>query len=247
MSTPVPKIPLLIATTNEGKARELMLSLEELSFLDMKTLHDLPAAPEENALLKARYYSEQTGMLTLADEDGAVALSNPLDNTATVAYGDNRLLEMHYVLFNRFGPKTFVLPLALIVKNGKILLNLRNDPYNPDLHGKWEFPGGGMDFGETIAQNVIREAKEETGYEVEIVHQFEKFSYFPAARADKHLYFHLFLLPILCKITGGKEEIQDTEVLEMRWFGLDEVVNQDMIENNKTMFVSILPELKQYA
>jgi ADP-ribose pyrophosphatase YjhB (NUDIX family) len=47
-------------------------------------------------------------------------------------------------------------------QHGRILLQRRSDS------GQWALPGGAMDIGETISQAAIREAREETGVEVEI-------------------------------------------------------------------------------
>ena len=70
---------LLIATTNTGKVIEIAASLAELDY-EVLGLSDLPhpvAEVEEtgttfmaNALLKAEYYHQQTGLLTLADDSG---------------------------------------------------------------------------------------------------------------------------------------------------------------------------------
>ncbi|MFN3505546.1 MAG: XTP/dITP diphosphatase [Caldimicrobium sp.] len=69
---------LLIATTNPGKIREISESLSDLNF-EIKSLKDFPeiTPPEEtgltffqNALLKAKYYAEKTGFMTLADDSG---------------------------------------------------------------------------------------------------------------------------------------------------------------------------------
>lgn len=69
---------LLIGTTNKGKVREIAEELKELPLI-MKDLSEFPdiSPPEEtgksffeNALLKARYYAEKTGFLTLADDSG---------------------------------------------------------------------------------------------------------------------------------------------------------------------------------
>lgn len=35
-------------------------------------------------------------------------------------------------------------------------------------NGRWALPGGGHDPGESISQTVVREVREETGYEVEV-------------------------------------------------------------------------------
>jgi len=50
---------------------------------------------------------------------------------------------------------------AIVVNGeGRILLQRRTDS------GNWALPGGTMDIGETLAHSLIREVKEETGFDV---------------------------------------------------------------------------------
>jgi XTP/dITP diphosphohydrolase len=69
---------LLIATSNMGKAKEISEALKDFDF-EIKTLKDfLNITPPqetgntffENAYLKAKYYAEKTGLLSLADDSG---------------------------------------------------------------------------------------------------------------------------------------------------------------------------------
>ena len=69
---------LLVATTNPGKLREIHDLLLGIPF-DVRSLEGMAdiAAPDEtgatfeaNALLKARYYAEATGLLAVADDSG---------------------------------------------------------------------------------------------------------------------------------------------------------------------------------
>lgn len=71
--------PLLIATTNAGKIREIRRLLDGHD--PLLTLADLPAItePEEtgatfadNAALKARYYAARSGVMTVAEDSGLV-------------------------------------------------------------------------------------------------------------------------------------------------------------------------------
>lgn len=70
--------PLLIATTNPGKVREIRCVLEGVK-ATLKTLADLPPVVEpeetgatfaENARLKARYYAEASGWPTVGEDSG---------------------------------------------------------------------------------------------------------------------------------------------------------------------------------
>ena len=69
---------LLVATTNPGKLREIRTLMEGLP-IDLVGLDDIPAvdAPEEtgatfdeNARLKAEYYSRVTGLRAVAEDSG---------------------------------------------------------------------------------------------------------------------------------------------------------------------------------
>jgi XTP/dITP diphosphohydrolase len=73
-------VRLLVATTNTGKLREIRTVLREVP-VELVTLRDLPTIeePEEtgltfedNARLKALYYSERSGMTTVAEDSGLV-------------------------------------------------------------------------------------------------------------------------------------------------------------------------------
>src|SRR3989344_7170769 len=65
-------------------------------------------------------------------------------------------------------------PLAVVIgiirdNNGKILLQKRIDRIRADADGKWELPGGKIDFGESPEEALCREIKEEIGCEIELV------------------------------------------------------------------------------
>jgi XTP/dITP diphosphohydrolase len=71
-------MPLLIATTNPGKLREIKDILNWIP-IELVTLELFPEVPEpeetgetfaENARIKAIYYSEQTGLPAVADDSG---------------------------------------------------------------------------------------------------------------------------------------------------------------------------------
>lgn len=55
-------------------------------------------------------------------------------------------------------------------KEGVILIERKNPPYG------WALPGGFVDYGESLEQAAIREAKEETSLNIELLEQFHTYS-----------------------------------------------------------------------
>jgi ADP-ribose pyrophosphatase YjhB (NUDIX family) len=53
---------------------------------------------------------------------------------------------------------------------GIVLIKRKNPPYG------WALPGGYVDYGESLEQAAIREAKEETGLQVQLKHQLHTYS-----------------------------------------------------------------------
>jgi ADP-ribose pyrophosphatase YjhB (NUDIX family) len=56
------------------------------------------------------------------------------------------------------------------LEGGIVLIERKNPP-----HG-WAFPGGFVDYGESLENAALREAKEETSLDVELVEQFHAYS-----------------------------------------------------------------------
>ena len=57
-----------------------------------------------------------------------------------------------------------------IVERGIVLIERKNPP-----HG-WAFPGGFVDYGESLEKAAVREAKEETSLDVTLTEQFYTYS-----------------------------------------------------------------------
>jgi len=64
-----------------------------------------------------------------------------------------------------FGPYVTV-DIIIEVKGGIILIERSNPPYG------WAIPGGFLDYGESLEETAVREAKEETNMDLEKLSQF---------------------------------------------------------------------------
>ena len=117
---------------------------------------------------------------------------------------------------------------------GRILLQRRDD------NGRWGLPGGAVEVGETVAQACIREVKEETGYDVEIVRLIGVYSdprWTTIRYADGNVFQFITNL-FECRIIGGKAALC-AETTALDWFD-PRRLPQPVMENHVQRVVDAL-------
>jgi ADP-ribose pyrophosphatase YjhB (NUDIX family) len=137
-------------------------------------------------------------------------------------------------------PNSIVAAASAIVTNdkGEILVHRRTDN---DL---WALPGGGMEFGESITDTVIREVHEETGLHV-------RPSYVVAVYSDpKHVFAYTdgevrqeFSVCIACEIVSGRLRVSD-ESKEVKFISVQEFETLDMHERIRVRVLDYLKGIR---
>ncbi len=111
---------------------------------------------------------------------------------------------------------------GIIISEGKILLIKRKHEPHKNM---WCPPGGftNKSINESAEDCCIREIKEETNIDVEIIKKLDILEYYNEIK-ERYEYIHVFL----CK-PKSTEIIVDDEILDARWISLSEVSGLDLI------------------
>lgn len=100
---------------------------------------------------------------------------------------------------------------CVINQDGKYLLVQEKQQ---KVYGLWNLPAGYVDKDEEIEHAAIREAKEESGYDVELDGQIALY-HEETKRPLKHIF--------KAHIVGGDLKIQENEILDAKWLSFEEV------------------------
>jgi ADP-ribose pyrophosphatase YjhB (NUDIX family) len=96
---------------------------------------------------------------------------------------------------------------GVVIDQGRALLIRRG---SEPLRGEWSIPGGTLELGETLAEGVARELREETGVEVRVLGQIEVFERIFSEKSGrktkgkKRPRYHFVIVNYLCERVKGE-------------------------------------------
>jgi 8-oxo-dGTP pyrophosphatase MutT (NUDIX family) len=88
---------------------------------------------------------------------------------------------------------------------------------------RWQLPKGLVGRGESPERAALREVREETGLEAEVVAPLETVEYWYFAKAGAaRVRYHKFVYFFLMRFVAGDVADHDAEVNEARWVGIEQ-------------------------
>ncbi len=112
---------------------------------------------------------------------------------------------------------------GVLIKDNKVLLS-------PQFGDGYDFPGGGVDIGETLHEALLREVFEETGLKVKALEALDVYDdFFTRFKTAKH--YQTILIYYLCEYVSGEistdffDKHEKEYAQEAVWMPLSEIDN----------------------
>lgn len=132
--------------------------------------------------------------------------------------------------------KTQIVVLVVFKEGDKYLLTRRHSPEYLKFHNKWQFAGGGLEYGENSEQTAIRESKEELGIDIEII------KLIPIIKSREIDGWHGVFISYLCKSKNYTIELND-EANKYGWFTKEEIFKLPLLDGNKEIVTDIIESI----
>ena len=106
---------------------------------------------------------------------------------------------------------------------------------------QWTLPKGAREEGETVAETALREVREETGLEAELIGPLDTIDYW-FVWAPERTRYHKFVHYFLMRFTGGDFSQRDPEMEDAAWFEPDEA-RRRMAFANERRLLDLIPDV----
>ena len=123
----------------------------------------------------------------------------------------------------RYPDRPIVGVLAVVMRGDRALVVRRA---NPPMSGRWGFPGGVLELGETVAQGAMRELKEETGVQAVAAGPLTVIDTIDRDKEGRVRY-HYTLVAVIGHWQSG-EGIPGDDAGEVAWLTRSEIVDQNL-------------------
>jgi 8-oxo-dGTP pyrophosphatase MutT (NUDIX family) len=121
---------------------------------------------------------------------------------------------------------------GLVVSRGNGRLRVVLIAVDRDASRRWSLPKGHFKKRESSEQTAVREVREETGLEVEIVAPLTTIDYwFVERKVRYHKFVHYFVM----RAVGGRFDDHDDEVHDVRWFDWDDALRTMAYPNERSV------------
>jgi len=122
---------------------------------------------------------------------------------------------------------------AYIENGDQLLLVLRK---SPPYAKSWVGPGGRPKKGETYPETVIREVKEEIGFDVQVRKYLGNVSFPSDHDSSKRCRVEVYN----CKVIGGEMKISENEIADARWVSKDEILSLGLAKPVEVFYKELL-------
>src|SRR5271166_2160096 len=123
----------------------------------------------------------------------------------------------------RYPDRPIVGVLAVVLRGERALVVRRA---NPPMLGRWGFPGGVLELGETVAQGAMRELHEETGVIAEAIGPLTVIDTIDRDNEGR-VRFHYTLVAVMGSWRAG-EGVAGDDADEVAWLTRTEIVEQNL-------------------
>jgi 8-oxo-dGTP diphosphatase len=125
--------------------------------------------------------------------------------------------------------------LAIVRRGERFLLVRRGKEPN---RGRWGFPGGGQELGETVIEGARRELAEETGLAAADGRVFTTLDALDRDESGRVRYHYTLIAVLMAEVAG--EPVAGDDAAEVGWFGLADLPAIPAIAAVEPLMVALL-------